>query len=275
MTNRIPVARATRPCLHRSHGRVARATLTPLLLVLTLALIGCAKRTTPGKVSSLEVSSRGSSVTKSTLSCDLLLRNGQIVDGSGNPWFYGDVAIKDGKLVAIGSLPAAKANRIIDASGLVIAPGFIDVHTHADEDLYRNPSAENFIRDGVTTIVTGNCGGSVREVGTYLARIDHRTTLNVATFVGHNTILRTVKGDKAGELSTEQMDRAKQMVHDGMRDGAVGLSTGLIYIPGQWSSTEEIIELVKPAAAAGGLYASHMRSESGEILEAIDEALRI
>jgi N-acyl-D-amino-acid deacylase len=206
---------------------------------------------------------------------DLLLRNGQIVDGSGNPWFYGDVAIEDGKIVVVGALAGAKADRVIDATGLAIAPGFIDVHTHADEDLYRIPLAENFIRDGVTTIVTGNCGGSVRDVGAYYARLNHRTSLNVATLIGHNTTLRAVKGDKAGDLTPEQMERAKQIVRRAMLDGAVGLSTGLIYIPGQWSKTEEIIELNKVASEFGGIYASHMRNEGGEILAAIDEALRV
>ncbi|MGB7161262.1 MAG: D-aminoacylase [Tepidisphaeraceae bacterium] len=206
---------------------------------------------------------------------DLLLRHGQIVDGSGNPWFYGDVAISDGKIAAIGSLSDAKADRVIDASGLVIAPGFIDVHTHVDADLYRQPLAENFIRDGVTTIVTGNCGGSVGDVGSYLARLDGRTTLNVSTLYGHNTILRALKGDKAGDLTDAQMAEGKAMVTRAMTDGAVGMSTGLIYIPGQWSKTEEIIELQKSAAARGGIYVSHMRDEGSRILSAIDEALRI
>lgn len=206
---------------------------------------------------------------------DLLIRNGQIFDGSGNPWFYGDVAIDGGKIAAIGALSDAEARRVIDATGLAIAPGFIDVHTHADSDIYRIPLAENFIRDGVTTIVTGNCGGSVRDVGAYFARIDKRTTLNVATLIGHNTTLRSVKGDKAGDLTPEQMERAKQIIRQAMLDGAVGMSTGLIYIPGQWSKTEEIIELNKVASEFGGIYASHMRNEAGEILTAIDEALRI
>jgi N-acyl-D-amino-acid deacylase len=128
----------------------------------------------------------------------------------------------------------------------------------------------------VTTIVTGNCGGSVRDVGRYFAAIEKRgAAINVATLIGHNTVLKAVKGDRAGELTAEQMAKAKEMVAQAMRDGAVGMSTGLIYPPGQFSKTEEIIELQKVASESGGIYASHMRSEGGNILSAIDEALRI
>ena len=207
---------------------------------------------------------------------DLIIRHGRIIDGAGNAWFYGDVAIDNGKISGIGDLIDATGAREIDATNLVVAPGFIDVHTHADTDLYRLPQAENFVRDGVTTIVVGNCGGSVRDVGEYFSRLSEKgVALNVATFIGHNTILRAVKGDKAGELSAEQMTRAKQIVDKAMRDGAVGMSTGLIYTPGIYSKTEEIIALQKVAAGFGGIYASHMRSESNGIIDAIDEALRI
>src|SRR3954469_16619683 len=180
-----------------------------------------------------------------------------------------------GKIWAIGKIEH-RAVAEIDAGGLVVAPGFIDVHTHADEDVHSQPYAENFVRDGVTTIVTGNCGGSVRDVGQYLRRIQGKgCAINVATLIGHNTILKSVKGDRAGELTAAQMQQAKGIVRQAMLDGAVGLSTGLIYPPGQFSSTEEIIELQKVAAGFGGIYASHMRSEGSNILPAIDEALRI
>jgi N-acyl-D-amino-acid deacylase len=264
MTNGLDVARATRPCWYLS-------------IVSVLIVAGCTPQpTAKPQAASLAADALLSPVPDSPpAKYDILLRNGKIIDGSGNPWFYGDVAIAGGKIAAIGALPDAMADRVIDAAGLAIAPGFIDVHTHADADLYRIPLAENFIRDGVTTIVTGNCGGSVLDVGAYLARLDHRTTLNVATLIGHNTTLSKVKGDKAGELTPEQMTKAKEIVRKAMTDGAIGFSTGLIYIPGQWSSTEEIIELQKVAAGYGGIYASHMRNEGGEILKAIDEALRI
>jgi N-acyl-D-amino-acid deacylase len=207
---------------------------------------------------------------------DLLIRDGQIIDGSGNPWFYGDIGIREGRIARIGMLEGAQAERTIDAAGLVVAPGFIDVHTHADADLHRFPLAENFIRNGVTTIVTGNCGGSVTDVGRFFERLGNDgVSLNVATLIGHNSVLRRVKGSRAGDLTAEQMEEAKQMVRQAMLDGAVGMSTGLIYTPGTYSSTEEIIELQRVAGELGGIYATHMRSETTAILEAIDEALRI
>lgn len=207
---------------------------------------------------------------------DVLIRNGRVIDGTGNPWFYADVAIDGDRIAAIGDLRDATAKLVIDAQGKVVAPGFIDVHTHADDDLYKLPAAENFVRQGVTTIVTGNCGGSVRDVAQYFDNLQKRGVgLNVATLYGHNTILRAVKGPAAGDLTPEQMAQAKELMDKAMRDGAIGMSTGLIYTPGRWSSTEEIIEIATAAAKHGGIYASHMRSEGNGILDAIDEALRV
>jgi N-acyl-D-amino-acid deacylase len=208
----------------------------------------------------------------------LVLRNGRVIDGAGNAWFYGDVALKGDRIAFVGTLKpdSYTADRELDVHGLVIAPGFIDVHSHADDDLYKMPQAENFIRDGVTTLVCGNCGGSMKDVGEYFARLQQKGVgIDVATLIGHNTVLRAVKGDVRGDLTPEQMTKAKAIVDQAMRDGAVGFSTGLIYIPGQWSKTEEIIELQKVAAGYGGIYATHMRSESTEIVAAIDEALRV
>jgi N-acyl-D-amino-acid deacylase len=213
---------------------------------------------------------------KSNAPFDLIIRHCRIVDGTGNAWFYADLAVRDGKIASIGDLSSSAAAKEIDATGLIVAPGFIDVHTHADTDLYKQPQAENFVRDGVTSIVTGNCGYGARDVGEYFRRLREKgVAINVATLIGHNSILKSVKGDKRGELTAEQMRQAKEMVAGAMRDGAVGMSTGLIYTPGEWSSTEEIIELQKVAAGFGGIYASHMRSESTEIFAAIDEALRV
>jgi len=206
----------------------------------------------------------------------LVIRNGRIVDGAGNGWFYGDLLIRGDRIVQVGAVGPVKGAQEIDARGLVVAPGFIDVHTHADRDVVRSPFAENFVRDGVTTIVTGNCGGSEKNIATYFANIRQRgAAINVATFIGHNTILEMVKGGGAAALTPEQMAKAKAIVDQAMRDGAVGMSTGLIYRPGMYSPPEEIIELQKVAARYGGIYASHMRNEAGEILPAIDEALRV
>lgn len=213
---------------------------------------------------------------KGGLQFDLIIRNGKIIDGTGNAWFYADVGIKKGRVAKIGRLAQSRAISEINAKGLIVSPGFIDVHTHADTSLLHYPYAENFIRDGVTSIVTGNCGRSVREVANYFQ--DLLTTgvvLNVATLIGHNTILRQVKGERATPLTPQEMEECKRLLRKAMLDGAVGMSTGLIYTPGKFSSTEEIIELQKVVAELGGIYATHLRSETTEILEAIDEALRI
>jgi N-acyl-D-amino-acid deacylase len=208
---------------------------------------------------------------------DVLIRNARIVDGTGNAWFRGDVAVQGDKIAAVGAVPAtATAARTIDATGLVVAPGFIDVHTHADAEILNHPKAENFVRDGVTTIVSGNCGGSARDVGQLFSRMRAKgAAVNMATLVGHNTVLRAVKGDRKGALTPEQMNEAKEIVRKAMQDGAVGFSTGLIYLPGTYSDTEEIIELAKVAGEFGGIYATHMRSEGAGIMDAIDEALRV
>jgi N-acyl-D-amino-acid deacylase len=207
---------------------------------------------------------------------DFLIRHGRVIDGAGNAWFYGDVGITAGRIAAVGDLSADKAKDEIDATGLVVAPGFVDVHTHADEDLYRIPTADNFIRDGVTTIITGNCGGSPPRIGEYLGRLKSKgAAVNVGVLYGHNTVLRAVKGDVAGDLTPEQMAKAKSLIAKAMEEGAVGFSTGLIYRPGTYSKTEEIIDLAKVAAGYGGIYASHMRSEGMGVMDAIDEALRV
>lgn len=208
---------------------------------------------------------------------DLVIRNAKVYDGTGNAWYYGDVAVEEDRIVAIGDLSAEKGDREIDIGRRALAPGFIDVHTHVDEDIHTQPLAENFVRDGVTTIVSGNCGGSVLDVKTFFERITREgSAVNNATLVGHNSVLRKVKGASvAGKLTDEQMKNARQIVETAMKDGAIGFSTGLIYTPGTWSDTDEIIEMMKVAAEHGGIYATHMRSESGEIKSAIDEALRI
>jgi N-acyl-D-amino-acid deacylase len=204
---------------------------------------------------------------------DLLIRNGTVVDGSGAPAFRADVAVKDGKVVAVGSLASAKARRTIDASGLVVAPGFIDVHTHAD-DLAKKPRAENFLRMGVTTIVSGNCGDSAVEVGKALEEIRKaRPSINYATLVGHGSVRAAVMGEARRAPTPQEMAKMKALVAKAMADGAVGLSTGLQYVPGSYAEPEEIVELARAACQAGGLYASHMRNEGTEIEKALAETI--
>lgn len=207
---------------------------------------------------------------------DAVIKNGRIVDGSGNPWFYADLGIIAGKIVKIGSIDTSEATEWIEAKNLVVAPGFIDVHTHAERGITRIPTADNFLQMGVTTIVTGNCGGSWLAVGDSLRALEARgISVNLATLVGHNTLRRAVMKEEARDPSPEELAKMQQLVEQAMRDGAVGLSTGLIYIPGTFAKTDEIIALAKVAAQYHGLYASHIRSEGNQVVAAIQEAISI
>lgn len=207
---------------------------------------------------------------------DIIIRNGKIIDGAGNSWFYGDIAVKNGRIVKMGRLDKSTAPRIIDATGLIVAPGFIDVHTHIEGDEVKNPTADNFIYDGVTSVVTGNCGASRVNIGQYMAMIDSlRPSINVATLVGHNDIRRTVMGNAMRDPNENELKQMELLVEQAMQQGAAGLSTGLIYIPGTYSKTTEIVRLAKAAAKYHGVYASHMRNEGDSVTQAIEEALHI
>ncbi len=206
---------------------------------------------------------------------DLLITGGTVVDGSGAAGRRADVAIKDGRIAAIGTLPRDSAKDVIDARRLVVAPGFIDVHTHAD-DIADTPLAENFVRMGVTTIVAGNCGGSALDVGEALTKIRQvGASVNYATLIGHNTVRIAAMGTANRDASVAELAKMKSLVWRAMVDGAVGFSTGLQYVPGTYAKTAEIIELARTAGNAGGLYASHMRNEGTQLEAAIDETIRI
>lgn len=207
---------------------------------------------------------------------DILIRNARVVDGTGNPWFRADVGIRDGRIAAVGRLTGASAYRTVDAAGRVVAPGFIDVHTHIEGGIEKVPRGDNYILDGVTSVVTGNCGGSRLGLGDWFDELDRRGLgLNVASLIGHNTVRREVMG-AANRLATlEEIARMQALVEKAMQEGAVGFSTGLIYIPGTYSNTDEVVALAKAAARHGGVYASHMRDEGEKVLDAIDEAVRV
>jgi len=214
------------------------------------------------------------SVTAQT--ADILIKNGKILDGAGNSWFYGDIAVQQGKIVAVGKLGKWSAGKTIDASGLIVAPGFIDVHTHIEGDERKNPTADNFIYDGVTTVVTGNCGLSQVNLGQYFSMLDSlKTSINVASLIGHNDVRKAVMGSANRDPSEAEMQRMEAIVEQAMKDGAVGMSTGLIYIPGTYSKTEEVVRLAKVASRYNGVYASHMRDEGDSVTQAIEEALHI
>jgi len=208
-------------------------------------------------------------------SFDLIIRGGRVVDGTGNPAFHADVGVKDGRVIRIGRIPD-RADHEIDARNLIVAPGFIDVHTHADE-VAEQPKAENFLRMGVTTVVAGNCGGSALDVGKAFAEIEEkRISINFATLIGHNTVRSKAMGGTFDRPpTTEELEKMKSLVEQAMKHGAVGLSTGLIYLPGVFAKTDEIVELAKVAAAYDGIYATHMRHEDSQIFDALNEVFRI
>jgi N-acyl-D-amino-acid deacylase len=206
---------------------------------------------------------------------DLIIRGGRIADGTGNPSYFGDIAVSKGRIVAIGDIQGS-ARTELQAQGHVVAPGFIDVHTHAEE-IEELPLAENFLRMGVTTLVLGNCGGSKLELGKFYTKLEKMGfSANVCSLIGHGKVRGEAMGGSFMRLpNTEELEKMKAIVEKAMKDGAVGMSTGLIYLPGTYAKTEEIIELAKVVSKYDGVYATHQRSESDEILQSLEEVFRI
>lgn len=209
---------------------------------------------------------------------DLVIHNARVVDGTGAPARAADLAVRDGRIVAVGRVADAAmkaAKRRIDAAGLVVAPGFIDVHTHAD-GVASTPLASNFVRMGVTTIVAGNCGSSALDIGPALDRIrETGVAVNFATLIGHNTVRSAVMGRSERDPTVAEIDRMKSLVFKGMVEGAAGFSTGLQYVPGTYAKSPEIVELARVAANERGLYATHMRNEGTALEQAITESIRV
>ena len=207
---------------------------------------------------------------------DIVIKNGKVIDGTGNSWYHADIAVKDGKIVFIGRLNSINAGKIIDATGLIIAPGFIDVHAHIENSVFEKPTADNYIYDGVTTVITGNCGGSADDLKKFFFQLDSmHTSVNIASLYGHNTIRKLAMGLDNRLATPEEMQKMQQLMEQGMKDGAVGLSTGLIYLPGMYSNTEEVVNIAKSAARYNGVYASHIRNEENNVTDAIIEAISI
>lgn len=206
---------------------------------------------------------------------DLVITNARIIDGTANPWFRGSIAIRNGRIAGVGDLDISRAKRVIDARGQIVAPGFIDVHAHT-EDIYDHPKAENFIRMGVTTLVTGNCGTSVTNVGDFLGRIKKKPlAVNISTLVAHGSVRSSVMGVDDRPPSAGEQQMMNNLVEKAMKDGALGLSTGLIYVPGTFAKTTEVVELAKAASKYHGIYASHIRDEGTGVVDAVKEAINI
>ncbi|MEK6405658.1 MAG: D-aminoacylase [Acidobacteriota bacterium] len=230
---------------------------------------------------------------------DIIIMNGRVVDGSGNPWFYGDIAIRGDRIVKVGRVGAARARRRIDASGMIVAPGFIDMLGQSETNLLIDPRAESKVFQGITTEVTGEGGSPAplndyilkesepffkhfnltadwRTLGEYFARLERSgTAINLATYVGATQVRQYVLHDENRAPTAAELDQMRKLVAQAMEDGAVGVSTSLVYAPAFYAKTEELIELAKVAARYGGVYATHMRNESNSIMAALDEAIRI
>jgi N-acyl-D-amino-acid deacylase len=237
-------------------------------------------------------------------SFDLVIRGGMILDGTGGPPFEADLGIIGDTIAALGNIDPAQGSRVLDAAGLMVSPGFIDIHTHSDGSILRYPTADSRVMQGVTTEITGNCGGSAAprtpeeagadpgiaappadaigarppwtDVASYFRVLEEEgISVNHALLLGQGTLRQAVAGSHDRPLTPDELAAVLRMVEEGMDQGAVGISTGLEYVPGRFTPTEEIVVMARAVARRGGLYATHIRNEEALLLEAVDEALRI
>ncbi len=206
---------------------------------------------------------------------DVLIEGARVCDGTGQPAFPANVAIRNGRIAAVSVSACPPARQRLRANGLTVAPGFIDVHTHGDR-IVEFPAAENLVRQGITTIVSGNCGSSCLPVAPFLDKVAAaEPALNYATLVGHGSLRRQVMGMAARAPSREELRAMCRLAARAMREGALGMSSGLFYVPGAWAGTDELVEISRAIAEAGGVYASHKRSAGGKVFEAVEEAVEI
>ncbi len=212
---------------------------------------------------------------------DLVIRGGRVVDGTGSPWFVADVGIKGDTIVAVDRGLDATGARVIEAAGQVVSPGFIDVHSHSEEgrggqDMIGNPVAENNVRQGVTTVFASPDGGGSVQVGEYLDRVTAaRPAINVGSFIGHGSVRGAIVGQADRPATADELERMKALVRTGMREGAFGLSTGLFYVPGSYAPLQEVIDLAAVAGSFGGIHQSHMRDETGKVLDSVRDTIAI
>ena len=234
-----------------------RATIAALLVATTLAFIVAAPRA-------------------QAPAFDLVIRHGRIVDGTGSPWYLGDVAVRNDTIVRIAPRIEAPATRVIDATGRIVAPGFIDLHTHARRGIFDVPTAANYVRQGVTTLIEGPDGSSPLPIKPFLDRVAAlRITPNFGLFVGQGTIRDQVIGPINRKATEAEIEKMRGLVRGGMEDGAFGLSSGLFYVPGTFTPTAEVVELAKVAGRMGGIYISHMRDETAGVIDSVRETIAI
>ena len=207
---------------------------------------------------------------------DVLIRGGRIVDGTGAAWFRADIALRGDTIAAIGKLDGATARRVIDANGQIIAPGFIDTHSHGRRMIFEEPKAENYIRQGVTSAIEGPDGSSPLPLKPFFDQLSQaRIAINMGALVGQGSIREKVIGLVNRKATPEEIEKMKALTKEAMEQGALGLSTGLFYVPGNYTPTEEVIELAKVAGQMGGIHTSHMRDEAANVLKSIEETIAI
>ncbi len=235
---------------------------------------------------------------------ELVIKGGKVVDGTGSPWFKRDIGIAGGKIKKVGRI-AENSAKTIDATGMTVSPGFVDLHSHGDLTILAFPNAESFIMQGITTAIVGNCGMSLapvnpdtmallkrylsaslkdgfdygwewRTLADYYEKVERQgISLNLAPLVGQGTVRLAVKGFASNTASKEEMRQMKKLVIQTLEDGAFGMSTGLIYVPGTYSTTEEIVELASVLTKYGAIYATHMRDEEYRLMESVEESIRV
>ncbi len=212
---------------------------------------------------------------------DLLIRNGRILDGTGNPSFVNDVGLRDGKIAAIGALANARAARVIDANGLAVAPGFIDIHNHSDDTVLEDGDAQSMIRQGVTSMIFGEGGSAApsaawKDFSSYFAELKRRgVSTNIGSYIGSSTVWTTVHGAKAGPASADELNRMRAVVREAMEQGALGVASSLSGPPGVWIDTDTLVAMCEAAAPYGGIYSTHIRTEGEGVFKAVSEALEI
>jgi len=241
------------------------------------------------------------SILRSTLRFDLVIRNGTLLDGTGAPEWTGDLGLVGDTIAAVGKIDPELGGDLLDASGLHVAPGFIDIHTHSDDSIFRYPTADSRVLQGITTEITGNCGYSAApidgeagerrrryladeygieaawsDVESYFeALATCRISVNQALLLGQGVLRQNIVGEDDRDATAEELDALVRAVEEGMDHGAFGLSTGLEYAPGIFTPTAEIVAMTRVAARRGGLYASHIRNEEAGVVEAVEEAIQI
>lgn len=218
----------------------------------------------------------GSAWAQGATRYDLVLRGGWIVDGSGNPMYRSDLAVQGDTIAAIAPSIEPGEATVVDVGGLVVSPGFIDIHTHARRGIFEVPTADNYVRQGVTTVIEGPDGSSPLPIEPFLDKVEAvRPAVNFGTFVGQGSVRHEVIGDVDRKATPAEIERMKALVRQGMQDGAFGLSSGLIYVPGNFTPHEEVVALARVAGENGGMYISHMRNEAAHVVDSVRDTIDV